>query len=93
MRHAEAERHWFAIRRVPINPSLPTLAVRLQMAGPDAYLQRNYANHSEAKVDITAYIVWFYNCQRLYSLLGNLPPSVYERTLAAKEPIVVSEIT
>jgi len=25
--------------------------------------------------------------------LGNLPPSVYEGTMAAKEPIVVSEIT
>lgn len=55
--------------------------------------QRNYANHAEAKCDIAAYIVEFYNTQRLHSVLGNLPPSVYERNMAAKEPIVVSEIT
>lgn len=55
--------------------------------------QRNYANHAEAKCDIAAYIVEFYNTNRLHSVLGNLPPSVYERIMAAKEPIVVSEIT
>jgi transposase InsO family protein len=55
--------------------------------------QRNYANHAEAKCDIAVYIVEFYNSQRLHSVLGNLPPSVYERKMAAKEPIVVSEIT
>ena len=31
--------------------------------------------------------------QRLHSVLGNVPPSVYERKMAAKEPIQVSEIT
>jgi len=46
--------------------------------------QRNYANHTEAKFDIAAYIVEFYNSQRLHSVLGNLPPSVYERNMAAK---------
>ena len=55
--------------------------------------QREYANHAEAKTDITAYIVGFYNCERLHSVLGNLPPSVFERNMAAKKPIVVSEIT
>jgi transposase InsO family protein len=55
--------------------------------------QRNYANHTEAKCDVANYIVEFYNNQRLHSILGNLPPSVYERTMAAKKPIVVSEIT
>jgi transposase InsO family protein len=55
--------------------------------------QRDYANQAEAKVDITAYIVGFYNCERLNSVLGNLPPSVYERKMAAKKPIVVSGIT
>jgi transposase InsO family protein len=55
--------------------------------------QREYANHAEAKTDITAYIVGFYNCVRLHSVLGNLPPSVFERNMAAKKPIVVSEIT
>jgi len=29
----------------------------------------------------------------LHSVLGNLPPSVYERTMAEKELIVVSVIT
>ena len=55
--------------------------------------QRDYANQAEAKIDVTAYIVGFYNCERLNSVLGNLPPSVYERNMAAKKPIVVSGIT
>jgi putative transposase len=55
--------------------------------------QREYANHAEAKTDVTAYIVGFYNCERLHSVLGNLPPSVFERNMAAKKPIAVSEIT
>jgi transposase InsO family protein len=55
--------------------------------------QRAYANHAEAKIDIADYIVAFYNCERLHSVLGNLPPSAYERKMAAKEPIVVSGIT
>jgi putative transposase len=52
-----------------------------------------YANHDEAKIDVADYIVRFYNCQRLHSVLGNLPPSVFERNMAAKKPIAVSEIT
>ena len=55
--------------------------------------QRNYANHAEAKLDVAIYIAGFYNCERLHSVLGNLPPSVFERTMAEKELIVVSEIT
>lgn len=55
--------------------------------------QRQYANHTEAKADITDYIVGFYNCKRINSALGNLPPSVYEQKMAEREPIVVSEIT
>jgi putative transposase len=55
--------------------------------------QRQYANHAEAKADITDYIVGFYNCTRINSALGNLSPAVYERKMAAREPIVVSEIT
>lgn len=55
--------------------------------------QRQYANHTEARNDITDYIVSFYNCERLNSALGNLPPTVYERKMAKHEPIVVSEIT
>jgi transposase InsO family protein len=52
--------------------------------------QRNYANHAEAKCDIAAYTVGFYSSRRLHSVLGNLPPSVDERTMAAKEPVVVA---
>lgn len=55
--------------------------------------QRQYANHAEARKDIIAYIVGFYNTERLNSVLGNLPPAVYERKMAARKPIVVSEIT
>lgn len=55
--------------------------------------QRQYANHAEAKADVTNYIVGFYNCKRFNSVLGNLSPAAYERKMAEVEPIVVSEIT
>ncbi len=55
--------------------------------------QRQYANHTEARNDAADYIVSFYNCERLNSALGNLPPTVYERKMAVQEPLVVSEIT
>jgi putative transposase len=55
--------------------------------------QRNYANQAEARNDIISYIVGFYNSERLNSVLGNLPPAAFERKMATKEPIVVSEIT
>jgi transposase InsO family protein len=55
--------------------------------------QRDYANHLEAVKDITEYIVGFYNCVRLHSTLGNLPPMIYEIEMATKEPIDVSENT
>lgn len=40
--------------------------------------QRDYANHAEAKLDITQYIVGFYNCTRLHSTLGYTAPVQYE---------------
>ena len=55
--------------------------------------QRDYANHAEAIRDITDYIVGFYNNVRLHSKLGYLPPTAYERKMADKQPIDVSEIT
>jgi transposase InsO family protein len=55
--------------------------------------QRQYANHAEAKADVTNYIVGFYNCKRFNSVLDNLSPAAYERKMAEVEPIVVSEIT
>jgi len=55
--------------------------------------QRDYANQLEAIKDITKYIVGFYNCVRLHSTLGNLPPMVYEMEMPAKELIDVSENT
>lgn len=55
--------------------------------------QRDYANQMEASKDIIEYIVGFYNCLRLHSTLGNLPPMIYEKEMAAKKPIEVSEIT
>jgi putative transposase len=54
--------------------------------------QRDYANHAEAIRDITDYIVGFYNSTRLHSKLGYLPPTAYERKMADKQPIDVSEI-
>ena len=55
--------------------------------------QRDYANHREAQLDITDYIVSFYNGIRLHSKLGYLSPAVFERKMAAIPPIPVSEIT
>ena len=55
--------------------------------------RRDYANHWEAEKDVTEYIVGFYNCVRLHSARGNLPPIVYEQEMAAKKPILVSENT
>jgi hypothetical protein len=51
------------------------------------------ANQAEAKLDVADYIAGFYNCERLHSVLGNLPPSADERAMAEKELIVVSEIS
>ena len=55
--------------------------------------QRDYANHGEAKRDIVEYIVGFYNICRLHSVLNYLPPVIYEREKAAKQPILVPEIS
>ena len=53
---------------------------------------RQYANHAEAKADITDYIVGFYDCKRINSALGKLSPAVYERKMAAHEPIIMSKV-
>lgn len=53
--------------------------------------QRHYANHGEARRDIADYIVGFYNCTRLHSKLGYLPPAADERKMAAVLPIGVPE--
>lgn len=55
--------------------------------------QRDYANPAEAMCDVADYIVGFYNNVRLHSKRGYLPPAVYERVMAGKQPIVVSEKT
>jgi putative transposase len=55
--------------------------------------QRDYADHVEARIDIANYIIGIYNSKRLHSVLGNLPPFVYERKMAETKPIDVSEIT
>ena len=55
--------------------------------------QRDYANHGEATQDIADYIVGFYSTVRIHSTLGYLPPTAYERTMAAKQSIEVSEKT
>jgi putative transposase len=55
--------------------------------------QQDYANHGEAIRDITGYIVGFYNTSRLHSKLNYLSPVIYERQMAVKQPIRVSEKT
>ena len=45
--------------------------------------QNDYANHDEASRDVADYIVGFYNNVRLHSTLGYLPPTAYERKMAA----------
>ena len=55
--------------------------------------QRQYANHDEARCDISQYIVAFYNLVRLHSTLGYLSPAAYEAETTVKEPICLSEIT
>lgn len=55
--------------------------------------QRRYANHAEARRDITQYIVCFYNPVRLHSTLGYVSPAAYEAKSAAKQPISLSEKT
>lgn len=39
-------------------------------------------NDAEARIDIANDIVAFYSTERLYSVLGTLPPFVYEREMA-----------
>jgi putative transposase len=46
-----------------------------------------YANQEEARKDVTAYLVDFYNCTRLHSVLGNLSPAVFEWKMAEKLPL------
>ena len=53
--------------------------------------QKDYANHSEAMIDVADYIVGFYNCTRLHSKLGNLSPNAFERKSAIQHPIDVSQ--
>ena len=53
--------------------------------------QRNYATHAEARLQVVNYIAGFYNYERLHSLWCYLSPSIYERTMAEKELIVVSK--
>ena len=37
-------------------------------------------NDAEARIDMVNYIAGFQECQRLHSVLGNLTPSIHERT-------------
>lgn len=44
--------------------------------------QRGYANHAEATLDITDYVVNFYNATRLHSTLGYRSPNDIKRIAA-----------
>ncbi|WP_416172293.1 integrase core domain-containing protein [Actimicrobium sp. CCC2.4] len=41
-----------------------------------------YANQEETRSDIAAYIVDFYSCTRLHSVLGTLTPGVFKPKMA-----------
>ncbi|MGZ9712559.1 IS3 family transposase [Glaciimonas sp. GNP009] len=41
--------------------------------------QKEYASHVETERDITDYIVGFYNCTRLHSILEYLSPAAFEQ--------------
>ncbi|MFL9951771.1 IS3 family transposase, partial [Paraburkholderia agricolaris] len=45
---------------------------------------RPYRSYLEAKIDVTDYILTFYNQQRLHSAAGNMPPAEYEITMQKK---------
>lgn len=47
--------------------------------------RRDYANQGEAEKDVTEYIVGFYNCLRLHSARGYLPPATYEQEMAGEK--------
>ena len=55
--------------------------------------QRQYDNHREAMIDISDYIVSFYNAIRLHSTLGYLSPNLYEQHQTEKQAKQVSEIS
>jgi len=55
-----------------------TLTLDLKM---ERVWQRDYANHGEARRDITKYLVSFYNGVRLHSTLGYQSPVAYERKM------------
>jgi hypothetical protein len=55
--------------------------------------QREYANHAQTKTNITTCIVGPHNCVRPHSVLGTLSPTVFERNMTRKNPIVVPKIT
>ena len=63
-----------------VSPTGPFPFLNLKM---ERVWQRDYANHAEASRDVADYIVGFYNSVRLHSTLGYLPPSAYEREMAA----------
>jgi len=52
--------------------------------------RQNYANYEEAKLNITDYIINFYNSLRLHSTLEYISPNVYEMKNTKKQPISVS---
>jgi putative transposase len=49
--------------------------------------QRQYANHGEARRDITQYIAGFYNSVRLHSTLGYMSPAAFEAKALTELPI------
>jgi hypothetical protein len=69
------------------------MLVQFQLGRYVCQIEFHSGHQAEVKTDITAYIVEFYSCNRIHSILGNLSPSVFGRNKAAKNPIVVSEIT
>jgi hypothetical protein len=86
---------WLCLQHEPEGKLLEQCGDRALLPEPQMELvwQRQYANLAEARIDIAAYIVGFYNCDRLNSVLGKLPPTILDRNMATKESIAVSEVT
>ena len=77
------------------NPSVEMRLVQVLLnLRMECVWRRDHANHGEAQRDIADRIVGFYNCIRLHSKPGYLPPPAYEwkRAVIAPSQIRTSDI-
>ena len=75
---------WAALRSKPVTSNTGRGGRRY---APYVFTEQGVAMLSSMLRSAQAYIVDFYNCTRLHSVLGNLSPSVFERKMAEKLPL------